>query len=189
MKQLKYDIVVIGSGVGGLTAAALLSKAGYKTLVVEKLSFTGGRCSTVDYHGYKLPTGAIMFTEECQGALCKEVGAEFELRVPQTMYVYRIEGKDYPAPPTGALKTLIGHVKRDDAEAERVWQAFKRSLTWAEPSYSMSFEDWIKQSTDNPGILGIFRYLCAMLSGTTPSEVPAGEYFRMFKGVVPSPMR
>jgi len=39
MKQLKYDIVVIGSGLGGLTSAALLSKTGYKTIVVDKLPF------------------------------------------------------------------------------------------------------------------------------------------------------
>jgi len=181
MKQLKYDIVVIGSGVGGLTSAALLSKAGYKTLVVEKLPLTGGRCSALDYHGYLLPTGAIMFTEECQGALCKEVGAEFELHVPESLYTFRIQGKDYPVPPAGALKTIISQVKRDDAEAERVWQAFKRSLTWAEPSYSMSFEEWIRQSTDNPSILGMFQYLTAMLACTTHSNVPAGEYFRMFK--------
>ncbi|GAI07224.1 unnamed protein product [marine sediment metagenome] len=37
MQQQKYDVVVIGSGIGGLCAAALLSYRGYKTLVVEKL--------------------------------------------------------------------------------------------------------------------------------------------------------
>jgi len=121
-----------------------------------------------------------MFTKECQGALCEEVGAEFELHVPDALYTFRIQGKDYPVPPAGALKTIIGQVKRDDAEAERVWQAFKRSLTWAEPSYSMSFEDWIRQSTDNPSILGMFQYPTAMLACTTHSPVPAGEYFRMF---------
>ncbi len=64
MKQMKYDIVVIGSGVGGLTTAALLSKAGYRTLIVEKLSFTGGRCATLDYHGYKLDTGVVLVIDE-----------------------------------------------------------------------------------------------------------------------------
>ena len=31
-----YDIVIIGAGVGGLTAAALLSKAGFSVCVLEK---------------------------------------------------------------------------------------------------------------------------------------------------------
>lgn len=37
-----YDVVVIGAGVGGLTAAALLSKAGLSVCVIEKEPHVGG---------------------------------------------------------------------------------------------------------------------------------------------------
>ena len=37
-----YDAVVIGSGIGGLTTAACLSKAGYKVLVLEQHYTAGG---------------------------------------------------------------------------------------------------------------------------------------------------
>ena len=63
-----------------------------------------------------------MVSEEYHGALCKEVGAEFEVRVPKPIYNYRIKGKDYPAPYEGVLKTMIGQASRDDAEVERVWR-------------------------------------------------------------------
>lgn len=182
MKQLMYDVVVIGSGLGGLTSAALLTKAGYKTLVVEKLPFAGGRCATLDYHGYKLNTGLAMATEEVHGALCREVGADFELRVADPIFCYRINGKDYPAPgAAGILRTMIGQATRDNAEKERVMQAIKRGLTWAEPSYSMSLYDWITQYTDNPNIVGIIRFFVLMAAGINLSEIPAGEYFRMVK--------
>ena len=46
MEQNKYDVAVIGSGVGGLCSAALLAHSGYKVLVVEALDRVGGRCST-----------------------------------------------------------------------------------------------------------------------------------------------
>lgn len=44
MKQLEasYDVVIIGAGVGGLTAAALLSKAGLSVCVLEKEPHAGG---------------------------------------------------------------------------------------------------------------------------------------------------
>jgi phytoene desaturase len=41
----KYDVIVIGAGIGGLTCGAYLSKAGLRTLIVDKNSFFGGYCS------------------------------------------------------------------------------------------------------------------------------------------------
>ena len=38
----EYDVIVIGAGVGGLTAASLLSKAGLSVCVLEKEPHVGG---------------------------------------------------------------------------------------------------------------------------------------------------
>ncbi len=40
--QARYDVVIIGSGIGGLTAGALLSKAGLSVCVLEKEPHPGG---------------------------------------------------------------------------------------------------------------------------------------------------
>ena len=41
-REERYDIVVVGSGMGGLSAAALLAKAGKKVLVIERHDRPGG---------------------------------------------------------------------------------------------------------------------------------------------------
>jgi phytoene dehydrogenase-like protein len=41
-----YDVIVIGAGLGGLTAAALLARAGRKVLVLERNDTVGGAAST-----------------------------------------------------------------------------------------------------------------------------------------------
>lgn len=48
----KYDVAIIGSGMGGLFSGALLAKAGYNVAVFEKQSYPGGLCSSFNNGGY-----------------------------------------------------------------------------------------------------------------------------------------
>lgn len=41
----EFDVIVIGAGMGGLTAAALLTQRGLKTLVAEQAHYVGGFCA------------------------------------------------------------------------------------------------------------------------------------------------
>jgi phytoene desaturase len=54
-----YDVIIIGSGIGGLTAASLLAKDGLKVLVLERLERVGGCCSNYDVNGFKPEVGAV----------------------------------------------------------------------------------------------------------------------------------
>ncbi|KAF4944095.1 hypothetical protein FSARC_14763 [Fusarium sarcochroum] len=55
-KQQK-SVIVIGAGVGGVSTAARLAKAGFKVTIVEKNDFTGGRCSLIHHDGYRFDQG------------------------------------------------------------------------------------------------------------------------------------
>jgi len=51
------DAIVIGSGIGGLTTAAILAKAGKKVLVLEQHDQAGGCCHTFVEKGYEFDVG------------------------------------------------------------------------------------------------------------------------------------
>jgi len=53
-------IVVIGAGVGGLTAASLLAKAGYRVTVLEAHVYPGGCAGTFFHKGYRFDAGATL---------------------------------------------------------------------------------------------------------------------------------
>jgi phytoene dehydrogenase-like protein len=56
---MKADLVVIGAGVNGLTAAALLAKGGLKPVVLERRARVGGAAVTEEFHpGFKASTVA-----------------------------------------------------------------------------------------------------------------------------------
>ncbi len=55
--QNKYDIIIIGSGLGGLTCGYILSKNGYRVCVLEQSAQLGGCLQTFTRKGVKFETG------------------------------------------------------------------------------------------------------------------------------------
>ena len=57
---MKNRIIVIGAGIGGLTTAALLAKAGLDVTVLEAHVYPGGCAGTFYHQGYRFEAGATL---------------------------------------------------------------------------------------------------------------------------------
>jgi all-trans-retinol 13,14-reductase len=55
--QGSYDVIVVGSGMGGMTAAVMLAKQNYKVLLLEQNSVVGGLTQSYSRGGYRWNTG------------------------------------------------------------------------------------------------------------------------------------
>jgi len=57
---MKYDVIIIGAGLSGLTAGALLSKRGLKVAMIDKSYNPGGSCGTFLRNGVSFDQGSSM---------------------------------------------------------------------------------------------------------------------------------
>ena len=189
MDKVRSDVVVIGSGIGGLCAGALLAHGGYRVTILEKMPILGGRYTSVNYRGYTIPTASWMLLygeDDPVYITLKEVGAaQIEMRgagIP--IAKYRISGKVYDWPEKGALRYLLSVTSDDADEVNKVMAALGQAMSDI-PSNKISFREWLLQYTTNETIHSIFQAQIATWCGMNSHELPAGEFIRAllsFKG-------
>jgi len=56
------DIIVIGSGIGGLSCAALLAKYGFGVTVCESHTIPGGAAHSFERNGFKFDSGPSLYS-------------------------------------------------------------------------------------------------------------------------------
>ncbi|MHB8895002.1 MAG: NAD(P)-binding protein, partial [Candidatus Geothermincolia bacterium] len=59
---MRKKIIVVGSGIGGAGAAALLQARGHDVILLEKNLFAGGKCWGFEKDGYIVDSGVHMFS-------------------------------------------------------------------------------------------------------------------------------
>jgi len=92
--------IIIGAGIGGISTAILLSKAGYQVDVFEKNSYPGGRCGQIIRDGHRFDIGAtILMMPSIYRKVFESLGLDFdkcfELKDLSTIYkVYFRKGEN-----------------------------------------------------------------------------------------------
>ncbi len=79
----KSRIVVIGAGIGGLTAGALLAHSGYQVLVVDQAIAPGGCASTFKRKGFTFDVGATQVAGLEPGGIHHRIFSQLEIDIPQ----------------------------------------------------------------------------------------------------------
>jgi len=83
--------LVIGAGIGGLSAAMRLGAKGYRVTVLDRLDEVGGRASTITQNGHRFDLGPTIVTvpkvfEELWAACGRDFHADVDLRPMDPFY-------------------------------------------------------------------------------------------------------
>jgi len=92
-----WDAIVIGAGMGGLTAAAHLVKAGLKVLVLERNPHIGGTAYVYHRKKFTFPMGPLGFSHpSLVKTIFKDLEIEEDLKFSRVHYRIRAFGLDFP---------------------------------------------------------------------------------------------
>ena len=186
VNQPGYDVIVIGSGIGGLVTATQLAAKGAKVLVLESYLIPGGSSGYFEREGYRFDVGASMifgFGEEGTTNLLTRALAAVDMKIetlPDPVQIHyhlpqNLEIKvhrDYEK----FLQELIARFPQEKVGIRRFydecWQVFNclnamELLSLEELGYLM------RVFFQHPGAcLGLVKYLPQNAGGYCPTLYP-----------------
>ncbi len=172
-----FDVVVIGAGAGGLSAAAWLCAGGKKVLVVDNKDRVGGRATSYHLDGFTINEGAIAIElgsvfEETMNA----VGKNIDVREPNPATVFRVDGK-IVNPAKGGWGFLLGTMTKS---ASKISAKFSDARKGDLPDNRISTEEWLSGITKNKTVHQLFRNFCAAIWAVNADELPARAFLTYF---------
>lgn len=84
--KVKQKIIIIGAGIGGLTAAALLAKRGYEVVAYDLAIVAGGCASTFKRRGFTFDVGATQVAGLESGGIHDRIFKELEIEIPEATH-------------------------------------------------------------------------------------------------------
>jgi len=181
MIRKSYDVLVIGSGMGGMSAAAILAKDGYRVLVAEQMPRIGGRCSTIDHKEYRCTTGVIgVETKGIVESFFKSIDADFNT-ISAGQPHYLMNGKILTVPHHAGMKFLLKKSGASAASIDKTMSAMSKALKWKEPATGITLYDWIRQVSKHTGIMDVFQTLTSTALMVNVDDISAQYFIRFIK--------
>jgi all-trans-retinol 13,14-reductase len=128
-----FDAIVIGSGIGGLTAATLCARAGRRVLVLERNDNFGGAATVYRHNGISIEASLHeidgLDEEDPKFGLMRSLGLDCDLEFVDVGDLYEVRGGPVGAPfvlPHGHDKALAAAVARFPQHKSALEDYFRR---------------------------------------------------------------
>jgi len=172
------DVIIIGAGYAGMSAAALLAHAGRKVIVLEAAGMIGGRAlSYRNEKGYVWEYGAHshrLAHEGIANEVFNRLGEEIDFlpEAKDAKLIFKGRLWKRPEGPAGFLKTPLLSFRARIALLALLIK-IKKADPWA--WYDKTLFDFYKTSSQNPEVEAFLPFLGMTIMCPTPDKVSAGE--------------
>jgi phytoene desaturase len=146
------SVVVVGAGLGGLSAALHLAGAGRHVTVVERASTPGGRAGLIHDHGYRFDTGPTVLT---MPALVAQALAAVGEELDEWLTLHRLDPAYRARFADGSTIDVHADV---DAMADEIAatcgaadaEGYRRFVTFLRQLYRVEMPHFIERNLDSP---------------------------------------
>lgn len=154
----KYDVIVIGGGAAGLSAAALLAKEGQRVLVLERSPFLGGRGMATNDEGYELNLGAHLMEDSGSGItrIMSHVGKELvHGEVSKEMPIW-----DHEREAWGSVRDRYSGNKDELKKVIKILgdTSYDELDRWDD----RPMREWLLQYTNDQGVIDLFEFITVL---------------------------
>ncbi|WP_326547566.1 flavin monoamine oxidase family protein [Mycolicibacterium sp. ND9-15] len=173
------DVVVVGAGFAGLTAARALVRLGHDVVVLEGRDRVGGRSSTATIAGLPVDLGATFVgpTQDAVGKLAAELGCAAVPTFSRGKNLIRWRGRVRSYRSTIPRLSIIEllDVSRIQWRFERACRRVSVDAPWTSPNAdaldSQSLDGWLKSVHASAGTRDLMAIMSRVTWGCEPDEV------------------
>ncbi|MBC7810693.1 MAG: FAD-dependent oxidoreductase [Burkholderiales bacterium] len=172
------DVVVVGGGLAGLTAATYLARAGVGVTLYEKAATFGGRSATTNHDGYQLNRG--IHALYCGGAaerVLRELNIPYAGHRPDTKRTFALRHGKLSLAPINAMSLLRTDLLSfaDKLELMRALSSIPKLDAHA--LRHMSVQEWINSIVQRPAVREFLVANAITLVYSAALDVVSAELF------------
>lgn len=177
-----YDVIVIGAGMGGLITACQLARAGKRVIVVENLSFVGGRFSAFQSGGVEIPSGAFhTFPHGHKGPMAQALqrsGAKVQIKTSKTFASFHVGGRHI------VCRTGFGVFNVVPRLSDKVTLARILLQSWVTLRYKGSFGDWLRSLRVSDEVMTLYERFAGFALSASVNDVPYAEGRKLIEMII-----
>ncbi|MBU9724061.1 MULTISPECIES: phytoene desaturase family protein [Bacillaceae] len=192
MKKSQYDVVIVGGGLAGISAAAMLSDQGKKVALIERGKL-GGRAMTINMKGFQFNFGAHAIYGRDQSYLTRmeqDLGLKLywsDFTQMKAKYDLGEEVSVVPSNIGGLLQTKL--LKGMD-KFRFAYHILFTMIGFEKGDPNVSIKQWLDRKKVSPAVKEMMLNLASSNFFTgepekIPSDVFFGYYRRLFKTNIP----